>query len=57
MPEIVKLQVKLSRGVESYFVTIPKTFIKELGWKKGDNIVVDIVNDEEKYIILKKVKI
>lgn len=57
MPEIVKLQAKPSRGVESYFITIPKTYVKMLGWKKGDNILVDVVKGKEVYIVLKKVEV
>jgi len=58
VPEVVKLQVRISRGVETFFITVPKKFILELGWKKGDMIVVDLVEEKgEKYLKLKKVKL
>jgi len=58
VPEVVKLQVRISRGVETFFITVPKKFVLELGWKKGDMIVVDLVEEKgEKYLKLKKVKL
>ena len=58
VPEVVKLQVRVSRGVETFFITVPKKFVLELGWKKGDMIVVDLVEEKgEKYLKLKKVKL
>lgn len=29
---------------ESYYVTIPKTIIKKLGWKAGDEIFVSLLD-------------
>ncbi len=58
MPEVVKLQVRVSRGVETYFITIPKRFVLELGWKKGDMIIIDIAEEKgEKLLKLKKIKL
>jgi len=58
VPEVVKLQVRVSRGVETYFITIPKRFVLELGWKKGDMIIIDIAEEKgEKLLKLKKIKL
>ena len=46
--EIIKLQARKSKGVFHYTITVPKTFVKELGWEKGNPLVVKIVTYEGK---------
>ncbi|MEB3786546.1 MAG: AbrB/MazE/SpoVT family DNA-binding domain-containing protein [Desulfurococcales archaeon] len=54
MKEIVKLrEEKSGQGYTSYAITIPKDFIKELEWKRGDRILV-ILDVENKRIVLQK---
>ncbi len=35
----------------SYFVTLPKSFVKELGWKDGQRLVVRQMHGQPKLII------
>jgi len=42
MPEAVKLQCRKVRGSEQYTVTVPKGFIGELKWQKGDILFATI---------------
>ena len=52
-----KLQmIKRSDGSLVFFVNIPLETIEELGWKKGDEISVEIpkVRDSKNIIILEK---
>ena len=46
MAAIVKLQARESRGSVQYSVTVPKRLVEELGWKKGDPLMVRIVELE-----------
>ena len=42
---MVKLQARKTKGEEymQYLLTVPKSFIKELGWAKGDSLIVRIM--------------
>lgn len=54
MKEIVKLREERSgQGYVSYAVTIPKDFVKRLGWGRGDRILV-ILDEENQRVILEK---
>ena len=54
MKEIVKLREERSgQGYVSYAITIPKEFIEELGWKRGDRILV-VFDEENKRVLLQK---
>jgi len=43
--DVVKLQARKTKGEEymQYLLTVPKSFIKELGWAKGDSLIVRIM--------------
>ena len=45
--EVVKLQArKVREKHEQFLVTVPRDFVKELGWNKGDKLVVRITELE-----------
>jgi len=43
--DVVKLQARSTKAKEyvQYLLTVPKDFIKELGWAKGDPLIVRIM--------------
>jgi len=45
--------MKLQECKARYFVSVPKDYVKLLGWKKGDTI---IAIPEEKGLLLKKLE-
>ena len=52
-PVAVKLQVKESRGVKTYFLTVPKEFINDvLKWEKGDIIIAEIIKHKGRNAIV-----
>ena len=54
MKEIVKLREERSgQGYASYAITIPKDFVKRLGWRRGDRLLV-MLDEENQRIILEK---
>lgn len=44
--EAVKLQVRVSRGSTQHTVTVPKRFVEELGLRKGDILLVRVLEVE-----------
>ncbi|MEM0233626.1 MAG: hypothetical protein QXL22_06370 [Candidatus Nezhaarchaeales archaeon] len=42
--EVIKLQARKTRGeYVQYVLTLPRGFIEELGWQKGDTLIVRIM--------------
>ena len=33
---------KLGKGATSYFVTVPMEAVRDLGWKKGQKLIVEL---------------
>ena len=51
--DVVKLQSKKLRGgCEVYFVTVPADIIKELGWRKGDKLLVTVTEINGKKVLI-----
>lgn len=46
--EVVKLQVRSTKGYPVYLVVIPKEIVEELGLKKGDHLAARVVEVEGK---------
>ena len=45
--EVVKLQArKVREKHEQYLVTVPREFVKRLGWSKGDKLVAKVLELE-----------
>ncbi len=58
--EVVKLQSRKVKGYEAFLVTIPKSFVHKLGWKKGDVLAVrltrvDVDGKEVQGIVIYKI--
>lgn len=52
--QVVKLNKRETASADNYFVTIPLTIIKALGWEKGIDLLVQ--KEGEKVVIEKVVK-
>jgi len=46
--EFIRLQERKVRDVPHYSITVPKEFVKKLGWCKGDLLAVKLVEVEGK---------
>ncbi len=44
--EVVKLQSRKVRNTEHYTLTVPKDFVRELGWVKGDRLIARVMELE-----------
>ena len=49
--KLVRLQAKKVRNTITYTVTLPKEYVEKLGWKKGDFLVIDILEDKKIIVI------
>lgn len=54
--EVIKLQARPAGASITFYITIPKKFIQELGWKKGDPILIEL-DEEKKMISVKKISL
>ena len=44
---MTKLQmIKRAKGSESYSSNIPLAMIKDLDWKKGDNLTIEVIGEQ-----------
>ena len=44
--DVVTLQSRRVKEYEHFLMTIPKRLVKELGWRKGDRLVIRVVEFE-----------
>jgi len=42
---------KLSKGTSSYYITIPIEELRTLGWRKSQNLVVEVDKKKERIVI------
>ena len=58
MAGTVRLRAKQTKpGYYSYEVTLPKDLVELLGWRPGDKLLVELVEDEDgKRLCLKRVE-
>lgn len=55
---IVKLQVKpTGKGYQSFVITIPRTIVEILRWRKGDMLAIELMeNKDRKGVFIYKVR-
>ena len=46
--EVVRLQSRKVKGVDHYSVTVPKDFVNDLQWVKGEILFVEIIEYQGK---------
>lgn len=46
--------MKIQLNVDQYFLTLPKKIVEGFGWKKGDEVKIDILGKDK--IKIEKVK-
>lgn len=51
MEKVRKLGSKASRSTQTYYLTIPSEYISELGWQKGQKLVVKISKSKKQVTI------
>lgn len=51
MQNVRKLGSKVSRGCQTYLISIPAEYISELGWQKGQKLVVKLSKSKKQITI------